>query len=161
MSDIILFFIYIFILPLLPSLLHKITCRLVHKAQIQSKKRECKWGWKMVGVFWGYKNLICFFSLQGWEPKYHHCAHTPPCEHLSICQIRSPIVPLACSTDTQRHSYPLKNTKHYPCSSGEWFAPTTPCLPNHIKLINSFLLHQFYSISFSCYSYPRPIFNHV
>lgn len=105
------------------------------------------------------KKFNLFFSFQGWEPKCHSRTHTHPCKHLSICQISTPIVPLACWRDVQQHSSnPLPPSKHrrgLPLLT--FFAPTTPRLPNLIKLINSFPpFHQFHFISFGCLCLPRP-----
>lgn len=94
-------------------------------------------GW---GAIRRLKEFNLFFSFQGWEPMCHSRTHTHPCKHLSICQISTPIVPLACSRDTQRHSKPpppkTPAQPPTPSSSPSLLRPL-PRLPDLIKLINS------------------------
>lgn len=109
--------------PSQPSLLCKIVSRLMHQAQIQSRNQV--WS-ERGGTILRLQKFNLFLLFQGWDPKPLSRTHTPPQEHLSICQISTTVVPLACPRDKQRHS-PWKTPVLPPLLTS--VAPTNPPSP--------------------------------
>lgn len=110
--------------PLQPSLLCKIVSRLMHQAQIQSRNQV--WSERGGGAILRLQKFNLFLLFQGWDPKPLSRTHTPPQEHLSICQISTTVVPLACPRDKRRHS-PWKTPVLPPLLTS--VAPTNPPSP--------------------------------
>lgn len=136
--------------PLQPSLLCKIVSRLMHQAQIQSRNQV--WS-ERGGLFLGYKNLICFCYSRDGIPSPSP-VHTPlPKSTFQFARL-APLLYLWHVPETSNGTA-LEKHQCYPHFSPPLLRPT-PRLPNLIKLINSFPLHQYYSISFSFFCHPRP-----
>lgn len=137
--------------PLQPSLLCKIVSRLMHQAQIQSRNQV--WSERGGGLFLGYKNLICFCYSRDGIPSPSP-VHTPlPKSTFQFARL-APLLYLWHVPETSNGTA-LEKHQCYPHFSPLLLRPT-PRLPNLIKLINSFPLHQYYSISFSFFCHPRP-----
>lgn len=137
--------------PSQPSLLCKIVSRLMHQAQIQSRNQV--WSERGGGLFLGYKNLICFCYSRDGIPSPSP-VHTPlPKSTFQFARL-APLLYLWHVPETSNGTA-LEKHQCYPHFSPPLLRPT-PRLPNLIKLINSFPLHQYYSISFSFFCHPRP-----
>lgn len=138
--------------PLQPSLLCKTVSRLMHQAQIQSRNQV--WSERGGGgLFLGYKNLICFCYSRDGIPSPSP-VHTPlPKSTFQFARL-APLLYLWHVPETSNGTA-LEKHQCYPHFSPPLLRPT-PRLPNLIKLINSFPLHQYYSISFSFFCHPRP-----
>lgn len=116
----------------------------------QETKCEVKGGG---GLFLGYKNLICFCYSRDGIPSPSP-VHTPlPKSTFQFARL-APLLYLWHVPETSDGTA-LEKHQCYPHFSPPLLRPT-PRLPNLIKLINSFPLHQYYSISFSFFCHPRP-----
>lgn len=97
----------------------------------------------MGGLFWSYINLICFSHSRDGSPRASPVPTSNPTSTIPFDRL-APLLYFWHVPETVVHQPPPTAQP----SLLSFLDVTTPCLPNLIKLINSFHLLQFHSISF-------------